>query len=488
MYGRTIVRDTYYIALRTVKGTTPPLAADRTRMRFLIRAFDTTIAALLLASSLTCAGRATEPALGADRKSLVDEVFGLLTQTFYRPISANQIQSAADGAILAYARRQGERNPTLSPHTTSGAANIIADVEEAAVKYRLDPLETAYAALHGMALSTHDRWTEFFTPKEFASFDASLDPKSIYGIGILVSPDAATKLARAIYVIPKGPADEAGIAEGATITEVSGTSTRGLSQEAITHLLRGSNGSVVRLIVRRGGVDHQISVIRASVHAPTVIVKSLPGHVGYIFVAVFAQPTADEFAAALERLQKDQAQAIVLDLRDDGGGYVSAAVSIASHFFGAGAVVTSIPRKGPTVTEDSDDETPQMTLPVAVLVNGYTASASEILAGALHDNRAATLFGTRTFGKGVEQTVSRFPGGAAIKITSARYLTPANHDINGKGIEPDVSVGLNDHAVIGDPRRDSQLGAALDFIRRQIGIRTDSDRQTPALVTTWHAK
>src|ERR1700722_7513865 len=129
MYGRTIVRDTYYIALRTVKGTTPPLAADRTRMRFLIRAFDTTIAALLLASSLTCAGRATEPALGADHKSLVDEFFGLLTQAFYRPISANQIQSAADGAILAYARRQGERNPTLSPRTTSGAANIIADVE-----------------------------------------------------------------------------------------------------------------------------------------------------------------------------------------------------------------------------------------------------------------------------------------------------------------------------------------------------------------------
>jgi carboxyl-terminal processing protease len=99
-----------------------------------------------------------------------------------------------------------------------------------------------------------------------------------------------------------------------------------------------------------------------------------------------------------------------------------------------------------------------------VLVNGYTASASEILASALQDNHVATLFGTRTFGKGVEQTVSRFPDGAAIKITSARYLTPANHDLNGKGIDPDVFVSLNHHAVIGDPRRDSQLGAALDYV------------------------
>jgi carboxyl-terminal processing protease len=402
----------------------------------------------------------------------------LITQTFYRPIAGHQIQAGADAAILAYARRRGAHNPALSAHATASAANIVADVEEAAGTYHLDPLETAYAALHGMALSTHDRWTEFFTPKEFASFDAPLDPKSIYGIGILVGTDATTRFAQAIYVIPKGPADAAGIAEGDTITEISGTSTRGLSQAAITQLLRGSNGSVVHLVVRRGGVDRQVSVTRASVHAPTVIVKSLPGNVGYIFVAVFAAPTADEFAAALERLQAQHARAIVVDLRDDGGGYVSAAVSIASHFFGTGAVMTSLPRTGVAITQDSDDESPQVTLPVAVLVNGYTASASEILAGALHDNHVATLFGTRTFGKGVEQSVSKFPDGAAIKITSARYLTPANHDLNGKGIEPDVSVSLNDRAVIGDPRRDSQLRAALEYVHRQVAIRTGADGTT----------
>jgi carboxyl-terminal processing protease len=465
----------------------PNQISDR-RRRFYFRASCKVIAAWLIACSLVCASGAARPSFDADGEALIRHVFELLTQTFYRPLTSDQVQTGADGAILAYARRQGARNPTLSPHTDAGAANIIADVKEAAGKYHLDPLETAYAALHGMASSTHDRWTEFFTPKEFASFDAPLDPKSIYGIGILIGTDATTRFARAIYVIPNGPADEAGIAEGDVITEVSGTSTRGLSQEAITKLLRGSNGSVVHLVVRREGTDRQVSVIRASVHAPTVIVKSLPGNIGYIFVAVFAQPTADEFAAALERLQKQQTRAIVLDLRDDGGGYVSAAVSIASHFFGTGAVVTSVPRTGPTVTQDSDDEKPEVTLPVAVLVNGYTASASEILAGALHDNHAATLFGTRTFGKGVEQTVSRFPDGAAIKITSARYFTPANHDVNGKGIEPDVSIGLNEHAVVGDPGKDSQLEAALKYIRRQIAIRADSNGATPPSVISWHGE
>jgi carboxyl-terminal processing protease len=194
----------------------------------------------------------------------------------------------------------------------------------------------------------------------------------------------------------------------------------------------------------------------------------LPDKVGYVFVVVFAQPTATEFASALQRLQKQGARSLVVDLRDDGGGYVFAAVSIASHFFGSGPVVTTVPRDGNAVTEASDAEDPQVTVPTAVLVNGYTASASEILSGALQDNHVATLFGTRTFGKGVEQTLTRLPGGAAIKITTARYLTPANRDVNGKGIEPDFRVALKPHSVQGDPANDAQLQAALDYLRKQV--------------------
>jgi carboxyl-terminal processing protease len=256
---------------------------------------------------------------------------------------------------------------------------------------------------------------------------------------------------------------------GDLIVSVNGTSTRGLTQPQITSLLRGTERSVVHVVVRHADApERSLALTRGIVRPPTVFVKMLPDKVAYVLVAVFAEPTADEFSAALRRVQKQGARAVVFDLRNDGGGYVFAAVSIASHFFETGTVVTSLARDGIAVTQESDDEDPQVSLPAAVLVNENTASASEILAASLQDNHAATLFGTRTFGKGVEQSVTRFSNGAAIKITTARYLTPANRDLNGKGIEPDVPVTLNPHALLGDPAHDAQLELALQYLRSKV--------------------
>jgi len=409
-----------------------------------------------------------------DPAPMIATAYGLLTTTFYHPIDGSVIRAGADAAILEYARKHGATQAAI-PQTagdTNAAAAIAATVSAVAKKYHLDEDETAYAALHGMATSTRDRWTEFFTPKEFASFDAPLDPKSIFGIGVLIDIEPKTKFARAFYVVPDGPADRAGIISGDLITAVGGTTTRGLIQPQVTKLLRGQEGTVVHVATQHpGGSVQELSLTRSTVRPPTVFAKMLPDKVGYLFVTVFAQPTATEFAAALERLQKQGARALVIDLRDDGGGYVFAAVSIASHFFGSGPVVTTVPRDGAAVTEASDDEDPQVTVPTAVLVNGYTASASEILSGALQDNHVATLFGTRTFGKGVEQTLTRLPGGAAIKITTARYLTPANRDVNGKGLVPDVIVALKPHSVLGDPSSDAQLQSALEYLRHQVALR-----------------
>jgi carboxyl-terminal processing protease len=237
----------------------------------------------------------------------------------------------------------------------------------------------------------------------------------------------------------------------------------------VTKLLRGSQGSMVHITTKnQNGLECTFDLTRSSVKPPTVLAKMLPDRVGYLFIAVFAEPTAAEFSAALRRLQTQGARAIVVDIRDDGGGYVSAAVSIASHFFDSGPVVTTLPRDKVAVTETSDAEEPQVVVPAAVLVNGYTASASEILAGALQDNHVAALIGTRTYGKGVEQTITRFPGGSAIKITTARYLTPSNQDVNGKGIQPDIEVTLRAHAIQGDPSNDAQLRAALVYLHREV--------------------
>jgi carboxyl-terminal processing protease len=432
----------------------------------------------LLAVLLPAVADAQQIVTVANPVELTKTVYALLTKTFYRPIDAATIRKGADTEILAYARTHGVANPRIPMHRRSGDSvpdQILGDATATAKAYRLSEQGTIYAALHGMAKSTGDRWTEFFTPEEFAAFDAPLDPKSIYGIGVLVDVDPASKLGRAFYVVPEGPADEAGLVSGDLIVSVNGTSTQGLTQPQITSLLRGQEHTVVHLVVRHASApDRPLALTRGIVRPPTIFVKMLPNKVAYVLVAVFASPTADEFSAALRRVQKEGARAVVFDLRNDGGGYVFAAVSIASHFFESGTVVTTLARDGVAITQESDDEDPQVSVPAAVLVNENTASASEILAASLQDNHAATLFGTRTFGKGVEQSVTRFSNGAAIKITTARYLTPANRDLNGKGIEPDVIVTLNSHALLGDPAHDAQLQLALQYLHSELQAQTVS--------------
>ena len=374
------------------------------------------LALAVLAYPLAAGAQTAAVDAKVDPAPMISSAYGLITTTFYRPIDGAAIRAGADSAILAYARKHGAANAVIPelPSDTGNAAAIAAAVTAVAKTYHLNQDDVAYAALHGMAASTRDRWTDFFTPKEFASFDAPLDPKAIFGIGVLIDIDPKTKFARAFYVVPDSPADRAGVVSGDLITAIGATTTHGLIQPQVTKLLRGPEGTVVHIATEHpGGAAHQIAITRSSVHPPTIFTKMLPDKVGYMFVSVFAQPTATEFAASLTRLQNEGARALVVDLRDDGGGYVFAAVSIASHFFGSGPVVTTVPRDGAAVTESSDAEDPQVTVPVAVLVNGYTASASEILSGALQDNHVATLFGSRTFGKGVEQTLTRLPGGAA---------------------------------------------------------------------------
>lgn len=419
-------------------------------------------------------GRTENSQHAAPDSALIGEVYALLRTTFYRPISGRAIRAGADAAILEYARKQGARDPRIALGSSKGGSQslILADAARASNAYRLDPQATSYAAVCGMAASTRDRWTEFFTPQEWASFDAPLDPKAIFGIGVLLDVDPATHYARSFYVIPGGPADDAGIASGDLITTVDGKSTRGMAQPQVSKLLRGPPDTPVRLATKaHDGIQREVSLTRSSVRPPTVIVKLLPNKVGYILVGIFAQPTAGEFTAALERLRRDGARALVIDLRDDGGGYISAAISIASHFFSSASIVTTLDRDGVAITDASNDEEPQITIPVAVLVNGFTASASEILAGALQDNHAAILIGTRTFGKGVAQTITRLPNGAAIKITTARYLTPANRDLNGAGLQPDVVVPPTKGAALGDPSSDGALQSALVYLKRQVALR-----------------
>jgi carboxyl-terminal processing protease len=233
-------------------------------------------------------------------------------------------------------------------------------------------------------------------------------------------------------------------------------------------MLRGAAGTPVKIDAQRAGRSLGVlSITRSEVQPPTVIYKLLPQQIGYIAVFAFGRETPDEFSLALDRLQKANVRGYVIDLRNDGGGYVNSALDISSKFIKGDPLLT-IQERGPrsTTIDSGADALPRK--PMAILVNGGTASASEITAGALQDDGIALLVGERTYGKGVMQSLTELPDGAAIKITTAHYLTPKNRDINLKGIEPDYSVPENKDAIIGEIEHDAQLQAAITILSKKI--------------------
>lgn len=429
------------------------------------------VAALLI--FVVCVG-ATAPksgdaGLSAATKEAVAQAYSLLLKSFYRPITARTLELGAVEGIDKYARiRNKSAALTEAPHQ-AGAAYIERLIADGAQKTGLPKTDIAYAALAGMAAAARDRWTMFLTPKELEQFNTALSPQKFFGIGVLLATDRKTSLAKALFVVPGGPADAAGLQTGDFISAINGSSTKGLSQSNVSNMLRGPRGTSIQIATSSpSGTERTVSITRDSVQPPTVIFDVLPNtSIGYIYVTVFGRATADEFTEALTRLKQRHITSLVLDLRDDGGGYVQAAVSIASHFISTGPIVSTIARDGNVITFASDDAAPQVDVPATVLVNGYTASASEITAGALQDSNAATIVGTRTFGKGVEQTLSYLPDGSAIKITTARYLTPNNRDLNGVGLQPDRSCPIDKSAQRNLLVIDPQLQCALTYLKPQ---------------------
>ncbi len=413
--------------------------------------------------------------------------YGHVTQDYYKKTGPQTILDGAHDALILMMKHSGVKAPTLAPiHAGLDAQGNVSAVDRAvgaaakASGAKVSAHLLAYAAISGMLGSVHDKYTVFLDPKEYAALNGDLDGSDFGGTGIVITADDATKMIDVTNLVPDGPADKAGVKQDDVIVSIDGVSTKGMPiQKASTHL-RGKEGTQVVLVVQRNGASMPpISITRAKIHQLSVFEKMLPNRIGYVQLSVFGSETATEMATALDRLQRDGAQAIIMDLRENGGGYLTAAVSVSSKFIPAGPIV-SVEQRASNITTYEADDTAIPPLPLAVLVNGHTASASEITSGAIQDNGAGTLIGTRTFGKGVVQNVWPMPDGSAIKVTIARYLTPHNHDINHKGITPDIVVNEPPKSVIGDPKKDPQLRRAIDFINDRLAKLSIN---TPAPVT-----
>jgi carboxyl-terminal processing protease len=416
--------------------------------------------------------------LGAAPSSLPAQVAGdvresyrVLTTTYYEKVDPQSLLAAASDALTDLAKKHGVTidPPQLRVESDTDATIEGLDAAIAAVAEQAHgaPADYAYAAIEAMAHSVGDKYTQFFTPDEFREFNDVLDPELISGIGVQIEQDADTNIAIG-YVIPDTPADRAGLHVGDTIVSIEGTPVKGLKLEDAIKLLKGKPGTMVSLVYARDkGAPQSLTIAHAEFQPPTVWFKMLPGNVGYIYVLAFGKATTKEFDTAIARLKVQGARAIAIDLRHDGGGYVDTALTISSRFIANKPLVTVEERGDHNETITAEDET-SFSLPVTVLVDGYTASASEITAGALQDDGIAMLVGTKTFGKGVMQTLTPLPDGAAIKVTTAHYLTPNKHDINLRGIVPDVVIDEPKDSHIGDVDRDPQLRAALLLLQKKI--------------------
>ena len=428
------------------------------------------VLAMMIPSATTASG------LSGVESDEIEMSYSLLNSEFYKKVDQ---QAALDGAraqLIEYLEKQGIKAPHVPQvravnDPATDARDLEHEVNAVVASYGAKvggsrPL--AYEAIEGMLSSVKDKYTTFLDPKQYAELNEGLDGGNFSGVGISIQVDDKSKLLTVNEVIPGGPAERAGLQAGDVITFVDGKSTKGLTTDQDAKMLRGEKGSIVHLTIERNGAPiPDVAVTRDVIHQPSVYSKLLDNGIGYARLTVFGSNTASELTTALTKLQSQGAKAYVLDLRDNGGGYLNAAIDVSSKFIPSGPIV-SVEARGGSDTQYDAENTAIPSKPLAVLVNKYTASASEITSGAIQDNGVGELIGEKTYGKGVVQTIHPLPDGSAVKITSARYLTPRGRDINLIGIQPDIVSVEPKTAKLGDPATDAQLQSAITYLQGKI--------------------
>ena len=304
--------------------------------------------------------------------------------------------------------------------------------------------EEAYETIRNILKQLNDPYTRFLEPQEFQELTNQTSGE-LSGIGIQLGIDDVTQVLTVVEPIPNSPASEAGIQAGDQIIAIDGKPTSLLSLEQASELIRGEVGSEINLKINRlGQGEFLLNLARAQIELPAVsysLNEEEAIKVGYINLTEFSSHAAEQMKVAIEDLNQEEVDGFVLDLRGNPGGLLFASVDIARMWVDQGNIVRTVDRRGGD-REFSANHTAITNLPLVVLVDENSASASEILAGALKDNKRATVVGSRTFGKGTVQSVHSLSDGSGLAVTISRYYPPSGIDINKKGIAPDIQQGL----------------------------------------------
>lgn len=335
----------------------------------------------------------------------------------------------------------------------------------------IDEEKLANGIYSGLMEGLDDKYTEYYTKQEYADLQISAT-QNYYGIGAGLMQDKESMQVTIDHIYEGSPAEFAGLKEGDTIVQVEDIEAASMElSDLVTHI-RGEEGTMVHLqIYREGETDYlEFDVKRANIDLPTVEHKMLDEKIGYIHILEFGAPTVSQFETAVSELTSLGMKALVLDVRDNPGGMITAVTGVLDDILPEGTVVYTQDKYGKRQDYTSDDEK-QMQCPLAVLMNGNSASASEILAGAIRDFEYGTLIGTKTFGKGIVQSILPLSDGDAIKLTTAKYFTPKGENIHGTGILPDVEL---EYEYSGDKEGeynellDNQVQKAMEILNKEI--------------------
>lgn len=422
---------------------------------------------------------------------VVENMFVLVRSEFINDTSPSDI---VDGAFKQLSKGLGEegvayRLPPVPKGMSSEDAEkfLAAEFEKLAVAHPKTLKENwlAHQVIEGMVEGLGDRYTVFMNVEEYQALKESMSGGNFGGVGIYIELNKENGSRLTVSrPIPDSPASDAGIKEGDVILAIDGQSTLGYTIEDAQGKLRGAVGSPVVLTLRRLNQDLPFDVVlkrdNIRVSSVTSSLEEIDGHkIGYLRLQMFGEKTDEELEGAMRSLENQGAEGYLLDLRNNGGGYIVSAVDVVSKFVPTGSVVTSVEERGTGNKVYRSRPSLRSPKPLTLLINQYSASASEITAAALSDYKAAKLVGVKSFGKGSVQKIFSLPDGSGVKITTAHYHTPTGKDINEVGIEPHEKVEFEGRSMGGDD--DTQYQAAVKSLVAE--IESTATKAQPGLPT-----
>ncbi len=412
-----------------------------------------------------------------DGEALLGIALAKLENNFYRSVDPQVPLSGESKAIDEFLRARKIAHPSLPPETATGDPSADSSKLASVLTYAQShygaklgasgDTDLTEVALTGVMNSVNDPYTVYLSPREMQGLSESLSGGNFGGIGVYIYQLKTGEVV--LQPIDGLPASRAGMKPGEVVDTVGGKRVKGVSLDIVERMIRGEAGSSALLTthVYKQSTERHYAIVREIIHVPTVRAKIENGY-DYIRLSDFGETSADEIRKALLDGKAKGAKGYILDLRDNGGGLVDAAVKISSYFIPQGVIVSTIDRAGNKESQEALGDAIGGLQPLVILVNKYTASASEITSGALQDYHLAKLIGTKTFGKGVVQSIYPMPDNGALKITTESYVTPLGRDIQHKGIMPDIYVDQNIDPALIDTPSDKQLAAAKALLAKLV--------------------